>query len=270
MPVRLSVVSQKGGAGKTTVVLNLGLALAKRHRVLIVDLDPQGGIALSLAKPDLAWAGLAELLMGSASIDQAIIQTKEGNLSILSRGRLDPADVCEFELALHQEGALGRVLADVEKGYDFVLIDTPAGMGMIPRAALQVTNFAMVTFQAEPLAMRSIGQVLRVIERVKADENPQLELVGILPTMVDAENQSSKTALWTMWSGMQGVLDNHIPRSDVFSKASEVGIPIAFLGGPSRPEVRRFDALAVEVENIIDRFTPKETEEPEGAYRELV
>ena len=116
MPVRLSVVSQKGGAGKTTVVLNLGLALAKRHRVLIVDLDPQGGIALSLAKPDQAWAGLAELLMGSASIDQAIIQTKEGNLSILSRGRLDPADVCEFELALHQEGALGRVLADVEKG----------------------------------------------------------------------------------------------------------------------------------------------------------
>lgn len=271
MAVRIGVVSQKGGVGKTTVCLNLGLALAERkNRVLLVDLDPQGGIGLALARGEQEWAGLAEILMGQVEPQQGIIHTKLPTLSILARGKLDPADAAEFELEIQSPGLLGKILGDIEKDFDYVLMDTPGGLGLISRAALNVANFALIPFQAEPLALRSIGQVLRVVERVRATENPNIELLGILPTMVDAMNDYSKVATWTVWSGFAGVLDNFIPRSEVFSKSSHLGLPVSFLGGMIKPEARRFDALAAEVEGVVNQFLQRESGDVEREQRELV
>src|SRR5438445_5748601 len=115
MARRVAISSQKGGVGKTTVALDLAVALADRGRkTLLSDLDPQGGIALSLAKGDAELQGLAELLMGQAEPRQAVTATHLPGLSVLARGRLDPTDVSTYERELSTPGILEHALARVE------------------------------------------------------------------------------------------------------------------------------------------------------------
>jgi chromosome partitioning protein len=255
---RICVTSQKGGVGKTTLCLNLAVALALRgRRTLLVDLDPQGGIGHSLAKGDAELVGLADLLLGLVSPAGAVLRTQLPGLSLLPRGRLDPVDVPEYELAL-RAGVLGWALTQAEAGTDLVLLDTPAGLGPITRAALAVSHFALVPFQTEALALRSVTQVLRVLEHVREKENPALQLLGIVPNQVEKGRDGSVAVLGELWSGFSCVFETVIPRVEVFATASERGIPVAFLPGPPSPEARRFDRLAEEVEQAMDRRTPAE------------
>jgi chromosome partitioning protein len=241
--------------GKTTICLNLALAMAERGRAtLVVDLDPQGGVGHSLARGDTSLVGLADALMERASVDEAILNTKLPALSLMPRGRLDPTDVCAFETMVHTPGVLDAVLKEAESGYDIVILDTPAGLGMLTRAALRISEFVLIPLQGERLALRTISQILRVIEHVRDNENPELEMLGILPTMVDKAKEPSLAVLVDAWSHLCGVLDTIIPRADVFAEASHEGIPIGYLGGPPSPEARRFELLANEVETLMDEL----------------
>ncbi len=111
MARRVVIASQKGGVGKTTVALNVAVALAERgRRTLLVDVDPQGAVGLSLAKGDAELAGLAELILGQAEPRQAVLQTQLPGLSLLPRGRLDPTDVASFEREVSNPGVLEAAL----------------------------------------------------------------------------------------------------------------------------------------------------------------
>jgi chromosome partitioning protein len=271
MAVRIAIVSQKGGVGKTTICLNLGLALAEKKRnVLLVDLDPQGAIGLSLARRDTEWTGLAELLMNTIDPGSAVIRTKQPHLSILPRGRLDPADACAFERLIGGNGSLPDALSKVEQGSDFVLIDTPSGIGMLTHGALRSAHFVLIPTQAEPLAIRSIGQILRVIESVRKNENPNIELLGIVPTMVDTGNEASKQIFWSLWSGLPAVLNTYIPRSEVFGRATTEGRPVAYLGGRRSPEAGRFAMLADEVDRLVRAQMSMENQDEERQQLSLL
>lgn len=271
MATKIAIVSQKGGVGKTTVALNLAVAMAEsQRRTLLVDLDPQGAIGLSLARQNSEWVGLAELLMGQASPDAAVIQTKLPALSILARGRLDPTDVSEFEKVVHVPGTLERTLEPVASGFQFVLIDAPSGLGMVPRAALSIADFALVPFQAETLALRSVTQLLQVLEHVRANENPRLRLLGILPTMVRLGKDASMEVMSQVWNNIAGVLETVVPWSETYARASRAGLPVAFLGGAVTPEARRFEMLVGELEGRIASLAGLTGEGHERPQRELL
>ena len=259
MTYRVAIVSQKGGVGKTTVGLHLAAALAERGlRTLLVDLDPQGGVGLSLARPEQSFRGVADVLMGRCSMEEARLETRLRGLSLLPRGRLSAVHAGDFEQALHRAGAVRDLLAAASAGFERVLIDTPAGLGLVPRAVLGAADFALVPFQVEPLALRSIGQVLAVIEHVRGQENRELELLGILPTMLDMADENAHAVLAEIWNGFEGVLQTAVPRSTAFVRASRRGLPLGFLGGPPSPEARRFDLLAEELEAAMAELRGKE------------
>ena len=108
-----------------------------------------------------------------------------------------------------------------------------------------------VPVQAEPMGLRSLQQVLRVIEHVKEKENPRLTLLGIVLTMVDLRREGSREVAESLWGGFEGVLETMIPRADAFLAASHKGLPLAFMAGPLSPEARRFELLATELSNLI-------------------
>lgn len=270
MTRRLAVASQKGGVGKTTVALNLAVALAQRGRpTLLVDLDPQGALGLALAKGDTELCGLAELLMRSATPQQAVVATRLPGLRLLPRGRLDPADACEFEEALFRPGQLEQALAVVEQPGETLVIDTPAGVGMITRAALTVSDFVLIPFQTEALALRSLGQALRVVEQVKSRENPRLRLVGLLPTLVEKERPGALAILGELWQGFPA-LEAIVPRAEAYVKASERGVPVGFLGAPGAAEGRRFAEIAALVEASMDRPAGREGADEDEPVRQLL
>lgn len=271
MAAKIAVVSQKGGVGKTTLCLNLATAHAERgRRVLIVDLDPLGSIAHSLGRQDAEWAGVADVLMKVVELEEAIIQTKLPCLSILARGRLNPTQACDFEKALYAPRLLESIFARLEERFDMILIDTPAGLGMIPRAALRVSDFVLVPFQTEPLALRSISQLLQVVEHVRISENPRLQILGILPTMVDLSKESSQEVLFAIWNGFEGVFDTVIPRADVFAEASRRCRPVSLMGGAKSPDTQKLEIIAVQIEAKIDRLMNQEQADADAAPRDLI
>ncbi|MBN1656652.1 MAG: AAA family ATPase [Deltaproteobacteria bacterium] len=271
MKNKIAIISTKGGTGKTTSALNLAVVFAERGRsVLLVDLDPQGAIGHSLAKGDTEWVGLADYLMGRAPLETAIIATKLSTLSILPRGKLDPVDIVQYEMALQSVDSIAKIIEAVDADFDCIFFDTPSGLGLVTRTALKIADFVILPLQAEPLALRSIGQTLRVIDHVKTNENESLELLGILATMVQLGEEASFNVMSTVWSGFATVFETVIPRAQVFSAASEAGLPIAFLGGRIPPEARRFEALATEIEDRIALLGGCIGETDERPQRELV
>src|SRR5215216_4633984 len=111
----IAVASQKGGVGKTTISLNLGLALARAgNRTLIMELDAQGSLGLSLGLADRARAGIAEVLTGAETVSKVLIKTRDPQLHVLSVGRVDPTTVSGFEEALTR----GPVIPNLLSGFD--------------------------------------------------------------------------------------------------------------------------------------------------------
>ncbi len=256
MARRVVIASQKGGVGKTTVALNLAVALAERGtRTLLVDLDPQGAIGLSLAKADTELPGLAELITGQSTPEEAVMVTRLSGLSMLPRGRLDATDVASFEEEVARPGVLDEALRSVETACEVVIIDTPSGLGRVTTAALNAAEFALLAFQTESLALRSIGQGLRVLEHVQETTNARLHLLGILPTLVERDRPGTHAVLSEMWNGFPDTLETVIPRTEAFARASALGIPVGFLaGGAGGPEARRFELLADELEARMNRL----------------
>ncbi len=193
----ISVANQKGGVGKTTTVVNLGVALAEMDkRTLAVDLDPQGALSVGLG---IDGDGLEETLY-TAMMD-ADVPTQHIVHPIKTHLDLIPANIelasAEMELIaeIRRERILSRILGSVQDEYDYILIDCPPSLGLLTINALCACQQVLIPMQCEYFAMRGIRLLLNAIEWVKSRANRELALGGILVTMYSTGTIHSREVL---------------------------------------------------------------------------
>lgn len=185
MSCTIAIANQKGGVGKTTTVMNLGVALAQmQKKILVVDLDPQGALSVGLGVDGIGLDETIYTAMTDSEMSvQRIIYPVKAYLDLIP-SNIDLAQA-EMELIaeIRREFILGRLLEPLQPWYDFVLIDCPPSLGLLTINALCASQQVLIPMQCEYFAMRGIRLLLDAIERIKGRLNPDLELGGILPTM---------------------------------------------------------------------------------------
>ena len=190
----ISFANQKGGVAKTTSTLNLAVAFAESgHRVLCVDLDPQGNLTMSQGiDPDRVEKSMFDVLVHHIPIRDAI-QSREIDIAVAS------IDLAGAEIAMStqigRERSLEKALKVVEDDYDFVCIDTPPSLGLLTVNALTASDKVIVPVQCEYLSMRGLLQLQNTLEMIKENLNPRVEIEGILPTMLDSRTVHAKEAV---------------------------------------------------------------------------
>lgn len=248
----LTITSQKGGVGKTTVSINLAYSMARRgFRTLLVDTDPQGGVGFSLSRKARRCGGYFEALE-SAGTDPSplILQTRLPELRIMPAGRahdpLAPADAGEGDKIRDLFGRLDS--GDL----DLIILDTPAGLGVATLEWLKLTDSVLIPQQAEPLGVRSLPSMLKALARLK-DHGASFDVIGIVLTMLQEGKESRQVArdLEEMLPE-DLLLPVRIPRRPVFLQASESGIPLGLLRKNVPGEALLFDQIAVEIEQRMN------------------
>jgi chromosome partitioning protein len=226
----LAVANQKGGVAKTTTVASLGAAMVERgNRVLLVDLDPQGCLTFSLGQdPDKLPISVHEVLLGDVEPDAALVQTIEG--MTLLPANIDLAGV-EAMLLMRagREYALKRALAKLrtDDPFDVVIIDCPPSLGVLTLNGLTAAADVIVPLQCETLAHRGVGQFLRTVTDVQQITNPDLALLGALPTLYDSRTTHSRDVLLDVVDRYQlPVLAPPIPRTVRFAEATASGASV--------------------------------------------
>jgi chromosome partitioning protein len=190
----ISFANQKGGVAKTTTTLNLAVAFAESgHRVLCVDLDPQGNLTMSQGiDPDKVEKSMYDVLVHHIPIRE-VIEEREIDIAVAS------IDLAGAEIAMStqigRERSLEKALSAVSQDYDFVCVDTPPSLGLLTVNALTASDKVIVPVQCEYLSMRGLMQLQGTLEMIRENLNPRVQIEGILPTMLDSRTVHAKEAV---------------------------------------------------------------------------
>ncbi|MBX3312067.1 MAG: ParA family protein [Microbacteriaceae bacterium] len=223
----ITVSNQKGGVGKTTSVVNIAVALAKRGaKVLVIDLDPQGNASTALGIPHQSGVkGIYDVLISEVPLNEAIYQSAEAEQLWCSPATIDLAGA-EIELVdlKNRELLLKHALLNSETEFDYVFIDCPPSLGLLTVNALVAGSEVMIPIQCEYYALEGLSQLVKTIALVKANLNPTLELSTILLTMFDNRtNLSAQVVEEVREHFPEQTLDSVIPRSVRISEAPSFG-----------------------------------------------
>ncbi|MCC7073707.1 MAG: ParA family protein [Deltaproteobacteria bacterium] len=248
----VTVASQKGGVGKTTLALNLAHAMARRGwRILVIDTDPQGAVGLSLSSKLAAAPGLAEVVTERRALEEVLVTTRLPGLSLLPVGQVPPQDTHGFGSYLADGRALRRIVDELAGRFDVVFFDTPSGFQGITLGAMRASTHVLSPVQAEPIAARSLTQLLEVVGALR-DEGLHLELAGLVLVMLQMRQSASLGVADELWGQLGDlVLQTTIPRDVAFLDASAAGVPVGLLGRRPPLVASTFDQLATEVEGRL-------------------
>jgi chromosome partitioning protein len=249
LPRVIAVANQKGGVGKTTTTVNLGAGLAELgFRVLIIDLDPQGNATtgLGINQRNLE-SSVYDVLLHDVPLDDCIEPTSVRNLFVAPATiDLAGADI-ELVPAFSRELRLRRAIESLDDAFDYTIIDCPPSLGLITVNGLAAASEVIVPIQCEYYALEGLGQLLKNVNLVTGNLNPQLEVSAIVLTMYDSRTKlAEQVAEEVRHHFGEKVCRMVIPRTVRLSEAPSFGQPILTFDPTSRGAVA-YRELAKEV-----------------------
>lgn len=226
---------------------------SKGWSTLLIDTDPQGSIGLSISKKVAEAPGLAQYLKKEAPLSEAICQTRIPDLSLLPSGKDSVNIFKDFYSELEEGSFLTSIQSELTAGLvDLIIIDTPSGLEGSTAGALRKSRHVLIPVQAEPLAIRSLPQLLERVGKLRRQGDP-ISVAGVVATMVDGQTYES-TAISKELSQIipQTVMfEFHQERDPIYLKASANGVPLGMLQKPLPPAAHFFERLAGSLEQRL-------------------
>ncbi|MEI7579276.1 MAG: AAA family ATPase [bacterium] len=249
----IAIANQKGGVGKTTSAINLGVFLAKLgKKVLLIDLDPQSnltsGVSSSFKRDEIIkHKTIYDVLSAKAKISEIFLTTKYPNLFLVP-AKIDLAGA-EVELvnALSRETLLTQELQGFREQFEYILIDCPPSLGLLTINALTASDQVFIPVQCEYFALEGLGQLINTINLVKKRLNQKLEVGGVILTMFDARTNLSKDVTREVQKFFKDkVFKTIVPRNVRLSEAPSHGMDISEYD-PASQGAWAYEELAKEV-----------------------
>tara|TARA_B100000401_G_scaffold242447_1_gene164464 strand:- start:143 stop:943 length:801 start_codon:yes stop_codon:yes gene_type:complete len=230
----ISIINQKGGVGKTTTVINLAAGLSmKEKKILVIDLDPQGNATtgLGLSNTISSEATIYNVLNGNKKISEVIQRTSFENLNLITSNvdlsGLEVETAGDSRRAFKLKDELSSILNDSRASYDYILIDCPPSLSLLTIMALVASDALVVPLQTEFFALEGLTQLMKTIERIKNNLNPELSIRGILLTMYDRRNKlSAEVEKEARNYFKEKVYQSIVPRNVRLSEAPSHGVPV--------------------------------------------
>ncbi len=225
------IASQKGGVGKTTTALNFGYELSRQgERVLLLDLDPQGGLSLATNIRKRSEAGFYDFLQRRVDFKSSAFRSSQKNLAVMGIGDSRPEAIFALE-TLAGKGTVGKCLQHIAKSFDYVIVDAPAGVNTLSMALLRVADEVLIALQCAALSLKSLPKMLSLIDWVKKDANAGLTLRGILLTMLKPDDETAAALYREVTDGFppETFFNSVINYDPVFEQASLKALPVTML-----------------------------------------
>lgn len=248
----IAISNQKGGTGKTTTTLNLGAALAQFHqrKVLLIDLDPQGSLSVFTGlSPERLDLNIGDVIQQPARFDEALQTWHSPRLQILpAHPRLEKQLDSEL-LRNSWRPNLASLLKRAASQFDFVLVDCPPTLNQLTAQAFGNVDSVLIPLQCEYMALRGLQLLLKTIEQIRSAANPNLSVLGILPTMFDKRILHAREILQELtrtFDGRLTIFAPPIPRTIRFAESAVASLPI-FAYHKRNPGAIAYKKLAREV-----------------------